>query len=124
MKPFNPELCPLVVVNRPEYFNGQRWQTLEAYEDNHVTQERRVFKLRVYLTASGKPSRTREHPLEVFTAYGYDDTRRTWGTTASGSHYYEQPFAEAVALMGTINKLAGKFDQYRGTATYYRSGKP
>lgn len=124
MKPFNPELCPLVVVNRPEYFNGQRWQTLEAYEDNHVTQERRVFKLRVYLTASGKPSRTRQHPLEVFTAYGYDDTRRNWGTIASGSHYYEQPFAEAVALMGTINKLAAKFDQYRGTATYYRSGKP
>ena len=28
------------------------------------------------------------------------------------------------ALMGTINKLAGKFDQYRGTATYYRSDKP
>ena len=124
MKPFNPELCPLVVVNRPEYFNGQRWQTLEAYEDNHVTHERRVFKLRVYLTASGKPSRTRQHPLEVFTAYGYDDTRRNWGTIASGSHYYEQPFAEAVALMGTINKLAAKFDQYRGTATYYRSGKP
>jgi len=124
MKPFNPDLCPLVVVNRPEYFNGQRWQTLEAYEDNHVTQERRVFKLRVYLTASGKPSRTRQHPLEVFTAYGYDDTRRNWGTIASGSHYYEQPFAEAVALMGTINKLASKFDQYRGMATYYRSGKP
>ena len=124
MKPFNTELCPLVVVNRPEYFNGQRWQTLEAYEDNHITQERRVFKLRVYLTASGKPSRTRQHPLEVFTARGYDDTRRNWGTIASGSHYYEQPFAEAVALMGTINKLAGKFDQYRGTATYYRSGKP
>ena len=42
MKPFNPDLCPLVVVNRPEYFNGQRWQTIEAYEDNHVTQERLV----------------------------------------------------------------------------------
>ena len=124
MKPFNPELCPLVVVNRPEYFNGQRWQTLEAYEDNHVTQERRVFKLRVYLTASGKPSRTRAHTLEVFTAYGYDDRARCWGTTGSGSHYYEQPFAESVALMGTINKLAGTFDRYRGTATYYRSGKP
>ena len=124
MKPFNPELCPLVVVNRPEYFNGQRWQTLEAYEDNHVTQERRVFKLRVYLTASGKPSRTRAHTLEFFTAYGYDDTRSNWGTTGSGSRYYEQPFAEAVALMGTINKLAGTFAQYRGTATYYRSGKP
>ena len=124
MKPFNPELCPLVVVNRPEYFNGQRWQTLEAYEDNHVTQERRVFKLRVYLTASGKPSRTRQHPLEVFTAYGYDDTRRNWGTTGSGSHYHEQPYAEAVALMGTINKLAGTFARYRGTATFYRSGKP
>ena len=124
MRPFNPELCPLVVVNRPEYFNGRRWQTLEAYEDNHVTQERRVFKLRVYLTASGKPSRNRAHALEVFTAYGYDDTRRNWGTTASGSHYYEPPFSEAVALMGTINKLAGTFAQYRGTATFYRSGKP
>lgn len=124
MKPFNPELCPLVVVNRPEYFNGQRWQTLEAYEDNHTDLIRRVFKLRVYLTESGKPSRTRAHALEVFTACGLDTRMKTWGTTGSGSHYYDPPFSEAVALMGTINKLAGKFDQYRGTATYYRSGEP
>jgi hypothetical protein len=124
-RPIRPELVTIIGLNH-DYSNGQRWQLVTVYEDDHDAKARRVLDLRLPMTPSGKIKRAAELEAKVSHCDGYDAERHQWGADGYRTAYHSITHAEAAQVLAYAHQAA-ESDQFkpgphntRAFATYYR----
>lgn len=124
-RPHNPDLITIVGMNH-DYSNGQRWQVVTLYEDDHDAKNRRVLDIRIPVTPTGKIKRAADLEAKVSYCDGYDVERHQWGADGYRTAYYAITHAEAAQVLAYARQVA-ESDQFgpgthntRAFATYYR----
>ena len=121
----DPDLITIVGLNH-DYSNGQRWQAVTLYEDDHDAKNRRVLDIRLPVTPTGKIKRGAELGAKVSYCDGYDAERHQWGGEGHRTTYHTITHAEAAQVLAYARQAA-ESDQFkpgphntRAFATYYR----
>ena len=126
-RPINPDLVTIVGLNH-DHHNGQRWQLVTVYEDDHDASPpaRRVLDLRLPMTPSGKIKRAAELEAKLSYCDGYDAERHQWGAAGYHTAWHSITHAEAAQVLAYARQAA-ESDQFRpgphntrAFATYYR----
>lgn len=124
-RPIRPELVTIIGLSH-DHSNGQRWQLVTVYEDDHDAKARRVLDLRLPMTPTGKIKRAAELEAKVSYCDGYDAERHQWGADGYRTAYHAITHAEANQVLAYARQVA-ESDQFkpgthntRAFATYYR----
>lgn len=124
-RPIRPELVTIVGLNH-DYSNGQRWQLVTVYEDNHDAKARRVLDLRLPMTPTGKIKRAADLEAKLSYCDGYDAERHKWGADGYRTAYHAITHTEAAQVLAYARQVA-ESEQFkpgphntRAFATYYR----
>lgn len=81
-RPIRPELVSIVSLSH-DYSNGQRWQVVTIYEDDHDANARRVLDLRLPMTPKDNVKRAAELEAKISYCDGYNREKHRWGDAAT-----------------------------------------
>ena len=77
-RPIRHDLVSIVSLSH-DYSNGQRWQVVTIYEDDHDANARRVLDLRLPMTPKDNIKRAAELEAKISYCDGYNQEKHRWG---------------------------------------------
>lgn len=118
-RPIRPELVSIVSLSH-DYSNGQRWQVVTIYEDDHDANARRVLDLRLPMTPKDNIKRAAELEAKISYCDGYNAEKHRWGDDGYRTAWHAITHDDARAVLAYARTVA-ESDKFKPGPTNSRA---